>query len=350
MSKIWARANWLIYALGGGWGHLNRAIALARVAVAHANIHILTNSLYQHQIGPLEDHIYLRRINSAASLAETCAQVQQLITQGTWDCIIVDTFPRGLGGELVDVLFQAVCHKVLIHRDLRPAYIHQKAIIPFVANVYDLILVPGELGSSLLTKLSQTVHTAPWLIRSEDELPDPAAVYPLLNLPTSGHKPIVVVLSGGRPEEQSWHGLTAQALANRFPALNVRCIAPTQPQNCPHELLVSHYPAMECLVAAHLVVGSGGYNTVNECRALAIPLIARPFARLYDRQPLRLTYARLQGAEIASVATLDDVLHTVDHFLQTERLKPPQSVKFTNGVQLAVTEIRATLKRRSLMR
>lgn len=343
------RAKWLIYALGGGWGHLNRAIALARVAVTHADIHILTNSLYQHQVAPLQGRIYLHRIDATASLSDTCHQAQQVVLQTAWDCILVDTFPRGLGGELVDVLPWVACPKILIHRDLRPAYIYQKAIVPFVAERYTLILVPGEQGSALLTHLPQTIRTPPWLIRSAAELPDLRSAYSRLNLTASDYRPVVIVLAGGRPEEQSWYGLVTQTLVQHFPALNVRCIASACPEYCPQEWFVSHYPAMECLVAAHLVIGSGGYNTVNECRALAVPLIARSFSRLYDRQPMRLTYARLQGAAILPVTTVDDVITAVEYLLQTEYVKPHRPVEFTNGVQPALKAIRAALKGRSLM-
>ena len=35
------------------------------------------------------------------------------------------------------------------------------------------------------------------------------------------------------------------------------------------------------------MIGSGGYNTINECKALGVPLIAFAQPRLYDRQSLR---------------------------------------------------------------
>ena len=37
---------WLIYALGGGWGHLTRAVALASIAQRERPVRILTNSPY----------------------------------------------------------------------------------------------------------------------------------------------------------------------------------------------------------------------------------------------------------------------------------------------------------------
>jgi hypothetical protein len=38
--------TWLIYALGGGFGHLNRAIALGRIASRHRHVKILINTPY----------------------------------------------------------------------------------------------------------------------------------------------------------------------------------------------------------------------------------------------------------------------------------------------------------------
>ena len=45
---------WLIYALGGGWGHMNRAIALARAA--HIPVEILVNSPYANLVKPQLTH------------------------------------------------------------------------------------------------------------------------------------------------------------------------------------------------------------------------------------------------------------------------------------------------------
>ena len=50
-----ASSRWLIYALGGGLGHLSRAIALARVAARAAGrtIRVLTNSPFAASV-PIE--------------------------------------------------------------------------------------------------------------------------------------------------------------------------------------------------------------------------------------------------------------------------------------------------------
>jgi len=44
---------------------------------------------------------------------------------------------------------------------------------------------------------------------------------------------------------------------------------------------------MDLLPGVDLVVGGAGYNTVNECLACGVPLIARAWPRKYDRQSLR---------------------------------------------------------------
>jgi hypothetical protein len=45
---------------------------------------------------------------------------------------------------------------------------------------------------------------------------------------------------------------------------------------------VAYYPAMDLLAQADLVISGGGYNTVHECLALNVPLVAIPWPRLYD--------------------------------------------------------------------
>src|SRR5262245_26103754 len=41
---------WLVYAMGGGWGHLTRSLALARVVARKFPVRIITNSPYASAI------------------------------------------------------------------------------------------------------------------------------------------------------------------------------------------------------------------------------------------------------------------------------------------------------------
>jgi len=89
-----------------------------------------------------------------------------------YQCLIVDTFPRGLGGELAAILPELKTSlRVLIHRDINPEYVKVKNLHQFVADCFDLVLVPGEGVEVPLANLPCVQHTNPWLIRSAWELP-----------------------------------------------------------------------------------------------------------------------------------------------------------------------------------
>ncbi|MEB3147495.1 MAG: UDP-N-acetylglucosamine--LPS N-acetylglucosamine transferase, partial [Sphaerospermopsis sp.] len=103
-SHFRLHTSYLIYALGGGWGHLNRALSLGRIAAKEKKVNIITNSPYTPQIN--SEGCTLHCISNNAGFAETCQQVREIILNTDCDRLIIDTFPRGLGGELADILPQ----------------------------------------------------------------------------------------------------------------------------------------------------------------------------------------------------------------------------------------------------
>lgn len=243
---------WMIYAMGGGWGHVTRAAALARVAPRAAKIY--TNSPYAGLVRNVE----------FVSAVTDC------------DCLIVDTFPRGLLGELADWLPQQRVHKVLVARDLNPEYVESFGLRAFVADNYDLVLRPGE-GEAF-----EGISTDPWL----------ACPVP----PVQTERRTAFVCASGNKEEQSWYGEVARLLSDVMP---VRCLAASCPPGCPPELWEMHWPALELFGSAAVVVGGGGYNLVYETRAAGVPLVARAWPRLYDRQELR---AQRAGVTLVTTA------------------------------------------------
>jgi hypothetical protein len=194
------------------------------------------------------------------------------------DILIVDTFPRGLLGELAPILPSLKAFKILVHRDLNPEYVRWANLREFVAANYDCILCPGEKGP--LADLPQARFTEPWIVS------DPVPVEPGAS---------VVICAGGNADELSWYGEVSALLAEE---VNVRCLAAELPPGCPSGLWVRHWPSIDWIASAQVVVGGAGYNTVNECAAVGVPLIARTWPRKYDRQRLR--------AERASHVTIVD--------------------------------------------
>ena len=89
------------------------------------------------------------------------------------EVLVVDTFPRGLGGELAPLLPGSRRRKVLVHRDLHPDYVERFGLGRPV-DTFDRLLLPGE--SAPLAHHPRAMHTPPWLLLEAHELLDvPAA-------------------------------------------------------------------------------------------------------------------------------------------------------------------------------
>jgi hypothetical protein len=229
-------------------------------------------------------------LDPAMRVEEARAAVVLEIEAAAPECLIVDTFPRGLAGELADFIPSFGGRKVLVQRDLNPEYRAAFQLDEYIHDHYDLVLVPGDAG---VDPSPRSIVTAPWVVRSWEELPDRDRARQMLNL--GGTKPCVVVCAAGNPDELHWYGSVAALLAESAELCSVRCIAPVRPEECPLECWVRYWPAIDLYSAADVVVGGAGYNTIHECLACGVPLIARPWPRKYDRQGRRAAWAASQG-------------------------------------------------------
>jgi len=220
----------------------------------------------------------------------------------------VDTFPRGLGGELVGELVGLSCLRGWVHRDLAPEYVKARDLRGF-ARRYDLVLVPGE--DAPLDDLPQARRTAPWLVRDAHELLDRSAARARLGV--EDRAPLAVVVGSGTPDEVAQLRLLAGELDD---ALGDRGVA---------RFLSDEWPLLELLAGVDLLVGVGGYNTVHEARGTGTPLLALARPRRYDRQARRLTS--------------DELCPGVDVLVQraVETLGPRGPIlEYTNGVHAAL--------------
>lgn len=285
---------WLIYALGGGWGHLTRAVALARAA---RKVRVLTNSPYAAIVAKAMPELDLAIIPAQTPLEEARRAAVQVVRDASPEVLIVDTFPRGLGGELSPLLAALPARKVLVHRDVNPRYIASASLQQFVKDHYDLVLVPGP---------GEEAHfehelTAPWLVRNANEL-------------RAGIPSGVLVCASGMPSEFEWYRAVASLLSTE---------------------ITQYWPAIDRYADASVVVGGGGYNTVEECLACGVPLVARAWPRTYDRQARRLSRASHRG-RVVQVHTVEEAARAA---LAEIRPGPRAPAHFINGTEEAVRKI-----------
>jgi hypothetical protein len=267
---------------------------------------------------------------------EDCSDMTDIEATKTWvafhlqdpcDCLVVDTFPRGLLGELGSLL-PSKNRCFWIHRDLNPSYVEARQLRPFVESHYAKILIPGENLDPPLRDLG--IRTDPWLFKRAEDLPSDQKARSLLN--TSGTDPIVLVIATGKPEEQRLYGWITQELdlylTRYFPRVNLRCLAATLPPLCPSSLWIQYWPAIDCLRAATVVIAGGGYNTVIECQALGIPLLAFSWPRLYDRQ-----WSRIQKSSgVTWVKTIQEVVEGVTYWILNP-LPPKTPLTYPDGAE-----------------
>lgn len=331
--------HWIYYALGGGMGHLTRAISLCR-AVTRQNhggrvqrktrVSILTNSPFATSI-PVEsllaDHSigchHVQRLAANAPRDETTSAVLTFLAKTPADAFIVDTFPRGLGGELAGFLPMTDSQTVLIHRNLTRDYCEQFGLREFVRH-YEKIILPGE--SAPLENQSHASVTRPWLILNRDELLSTRLARKALAIDSQDEIPTALVIGCGRHSEVQFMSEAADELTRTYAGkLNIRFA--TTISSCSFRESLSVWPMMKCLPAVSLIIGSGGYNTVNEARATGVPLLAFAQKRMYDQQHDRLTNNECCDS-------LADVRSRIDDYLRTGFPRSP--MQYQNGTDQAV--------------
>lgn len=362
MAGLSKTQRWLLYALGGGYGHVTRAVALGRRAAASGiEVHLLVNSSSAEHI-PLQAELgRLGRIHLFRphwNAARISIEVAQCLKATTFDAIVVDCFPRGLAGELLPLLRMHDCPRILVHRDLSPRYLSTFDVDEALA-VYDLLISPGETGCLCDPQrfpFLPILATEPWLIRDGDELLSCSAAREFLHVPYDDDRPLILVSASGRPEEHKVFRALATELQDNFgKSWHVRLATAARVASSPagaDSLTVARtdsdsefsgmaseihcWPLISVLPGVDLLVGAGGYHTVYEARSTDTPLLALPQKRLYDRQSVRLT-------PVERCQSVSDLISRV-----ALRKCQPRAV-FTgtcvSGVHPAVQEIRRLTER-----
>lgn len=334
-------------------GHLHRSLALAN-AVAKRNaqapaksenasqiaVRILTNSPFAAMIAPeavTTTGAEIVRIPHDCGREKTVSQVREVIAPQNFNALIVDTFPRGLGGELPEATEVLACPKVLVHRNLNQCYAEKTEVAEAVGS-FDRVLVPGE--SAAYDSLPQAHRSAPWLIRDRQDLRSPRDARRKLRV--ASDKPVIAVLGCGNAGELDEMRSIALRLADKFQtSAEIRFVSPLSAESdsaSSNDLIeITLWPFMDVLRGVTLVIGSGGYNTVHETSAVGVKLVGLPRRRMYDSQSHRLppSDTAMNYEEIEHAVEL----HLASHALQHTEF-PPQ---YENGAHEAVEVIEAAL-------
>ena len=338
--------KWLLYAIGNGWGHLNRGLAFARLAARTRSIDIICNSSYAKKLDELPAW-QKERVGQAIRILSWSGQskedvhehVREIVSWDDYECVLIDTFPRGITGELVDVLpkLQSI-RRILVARQLNKRYVEQFNLPEFVRDNFDEVINPGEF-LSVEQQLDVSFETAHWLIRNQNELPSSGEMRELLNVPP--RSPFVLVISSGSKIETEFYGQLTNHIAEFLPHSTVRCLSFEQPECLSPELWINHWPGIECISACDIAIGGAGYNTIAEARALKKPLIAIPQRRTYDTQSSRAKQCEYVAYDFETVM---EILHSIDLKISvSEKTMKMDNHPFENGAEAALKFVEGIL-------
>lgn len=286
----------LYYALGGGLGHGMRGLALAReLARIRGGRHVVLVNTPFHEtlrvVAARDAGVELRALSPEASPNEAGDWVARQRDELRPDLLVVDTFPRGLGGELAARLPSwRDSLNVLVSRTLPDDYVRRFGLVEFVRATFELVFAPGE-ASPFESESWPAMRTGPWLVRRADELLAP--VEAAQRLGCAAHERCVLVVGSGTADEcREWMGWF-RALLSDWPrtAPPLRLALPLEiptPDDLAAAVVVRHAPLVEVLPGVAAVLGNAGYHLTHETRWLGIParLVAR--RRLYDDQVARV--------------------------------------------------------------
>jgi predicted glycosyltransferase len=207
-------STFLYHAFGGGLGHAVRTLSLARQLRRHGGRHVVNVNT------PFAACLH------ESGIAILTEEIEALVERLRPELFVVDTFPRGVRGELVRLLEGwSACPRVLIARSLPYDYVTRYRLREWVSRHYDLVLCPGEPTPF------DGVRLPPFLMRDREALP-----------------------AGVLPEIDA----------------------------------IRHFPLIELLPRARVVIGAAGFNLVHECAFVGVPGEFTPMPRRYDDQAKRL--------------------------------------------------------------
>ncbi len=290
----------LIYALGGGLGHLQRAIALGRRLKKSCQLSIVTNSPFAH----FAQKEGLKTIQLSGSKKDIEDGVKELFSKTSADVLIVDTFPAGPTGELARLNTSLPKNRCLIHRSLHSYNVER----PW--PTYELII--NSEATAEVTEIAKECHSkkvvelGPLLLRSKKELLGKEEARAALGVGGSG-KVLLVYHHGYQREVEALFRLCRTAFLRIAPEnwqLILASLRPLEDKSL-EPFHMSYWPLQELLLGADAVVTAGGYHSWYESALAKRPAIVIPMSRKFDCQRSRVTD---EVRQVSSPAALEEAL------------------------------------------
>ncbi|WP_374328372.1 glycosyltransferase [Azonexus sp.] len=166
------------------------------------------------------------------------------------------------------------------------------ARVPVPEGVFDLVIVPGELGAGYEESLQagvRKIQVPPVGLLDDDELLGREAARQALGLPASGRLALFSLGPGNLKDVSGiGHSLIRDFEAEGFQVVWTRAPISVRDVELPAGVLpLSVYPLVRYLRAFDVFVGAAGYNTCCEVVQAGVPTLLVPNDQLADDQVRR---------------------------------------------------------------
>ena len=300
----------LLYALGGGHGHTLRGLAILR-RLGRGRV-----------IAPPRLRDWADRLGVATLPTPERPTPEWAASLAAPRLLLVDTFPRGVLGELPPLLERAPAW--LIARRVRPDLYLHPPIRKAIETRFERLLWCEEPPAELADLQLPQQRVGPILLEPEPLSREAART----ELGIAAHARLLIGLGSGPPRRQAGLCRLLARLARRFDG-EVLFVSTELPAGGPVRPL---FPAGRYLRAADAVVGAAGYHAAHETLLAGVPTLLIPQARPHDDQAWRAA-----GRPVAR--SPEEVLAWLASLREGDR---PAQVRFPDGA----AEVAALVERR----
>lgn len=274
----------LVYALGGGLGHLVRARAFLHTLGMEGDAAILTASHYASDsrvLGGVEAIVIPRELERDPAACR--AWIAALLDRRRPDVFCVDAFPCGIIGELGGEALPHAGERWHLARLLRWAeYAHHASKPPRIDVTWRLEPLHAE-HEAWLEGASREIRGL--------ELADPPQRDALPDAPPDGYW--LVVHSGPASEVEELASYTEDLRAGERSHGPIVVATLEPPVSLPDgALVINACPATPLFARAARIVSAAGFNVMRQARPFREKHVVMPFPRRFDDQFERARRAR----------------------------------------------------------